>query len=50
MSFGVKEKRAGIWDFKGKESNSQEDEKEQMFGKQMFAGPCRNNGTIERNF
>ena len=32
MSFWAKEKGRGIWDFKGKEWNSQEDEKEQMFG------------------
>ena len=37
-----------VWDFKGSEGNSQElskYEKEQIFGKEMFAGPHRNNGT-----
>ena len=46
MSFRSKEKRVGVWDFKGKEGYSREDEKEQMFGKQIFAMPWRDNGTV----
>ena len=37
MSSWTKEKQVGVWAFKEKEYNSQEDEKEQMFGKQMCA-------------
>ena len=33
-----KERGIGVWDFKGKEGNLQEDERVQMFGKQKFAG------------
>lgn len=36
---------AGVWDFKEKEGSLQEYEKEQMVGKQVFAGPCRNSET-----
>ena len=31
-------KGVGVSDFRAKESNSQEEEKEEMFGKWMFAG------------
>lgn len=37
LSSWTKEKQVGIWDFKGKEGNSQEDKKEPMFGKWMFS-------------
>ena len=37
MSSWAKDIGLGVWDFKWKEDNSQEEEKEQMFGKQMFA-------------
>ena len=40
-----KEKGVSAWGFKGEECNSQEDEKRNTFGKQMFAMPLRNNGT-----
>ena len=33
-----------VWDFKGEEGYSHEDKKE-MFGKQTFASPHRDNGT-----
>ena len=36
MSFWTKKKEIGIWYFKGKECNSQEDIKELMFGKLLF--------------
>ena len=34
----------GVWGFKGKECNSQVNEKESVFGGQMFAEPPGNNG------
>ena len=37
--------RERAWDFGGKEGDSQEDGKEQMFGSQISAGLHRNNGT-----
>ena len=37
LSSWNKEKQVGLWDFKGKEGNSQEDEKEPTSGKWMFA-------------
>ena len=40
----IKEKGIGVWDFKEKDI-SQREQKEQMFGKQIFAGPYRNNRT-----
>ena len=46
----AKQKRVGGWDFNGKESNLQEDEKKQTFGKKLFAGPYRNNRAEGRNF
>ena len=49
MSCWTKETGVRVWDFKGKEGNSQEDEKEQVFAEQMFALLCRDNGT-ERRF
>ena len=45
MSSWTKEKGVRVWDFKGKEGNSQEDEKEHMFGKQMFAASYRDRRT-----
>lgn len=39
MSSWTKENWAGAWDFNKKENNSQEDEEEYVFGKQMFTGP-----------
>lgn len=38
MPFWTKEKEAGVWDFKGKASNSQVEEKEQTHGKRNPAG------------
>lgn len=35
----AEEKGLGVWNFKGKKVNSQKDEKESVFGEQMFAGP-----------
>lgn len=43
----TKEKEVGIWDFKEKEDNSQEDEKDELFGKQIFSGPYRTVGNRE---
>lgn len=40
----TKEKGVEVWDVKGKKYNLQEDEKGEMFGKQKFAGPLRDNG------
>ena len=40
----IKEKGIGVWDFQEKDI-SQRQQKEQMFGKQIFAGPYRNNRT-----
>ena len=48
VSFWPKEKGIEVWGFKRKAGNSQELEKEQMFCKQMFARPYRNNGTQKR--
>lgn len=38
MPSRAQERGMGL-DFKGKEADSQEDEKRQMFGKQMLIGP-----------
>ena len=35
-----------IWDFRGEKGNSHKAVK-QMFGKQIFAGPCRHHGSVE---
>lgn len=40
-----KGEEVGAWGFNKKEDNSQKEWKEQMLGKQMFAGPSINNGT-----
>ena len=37
------EEEVGVWDFKEEKGNLHGDEK-QMFGKQMFAMPCRDSG------
>ena len=48
MPFWPKEREPGVWDFKGKAGNLQVDEKKQtQRGKQILAGPPRNNGTQE---
>lgn len=41
----AQEKGEEVWDFNGKEDDSEEDEKEKMFGKRMFAGPLGTTGT-----
>lgn len=38
-----------VWGSKGKAGSSQEDEKKQIFGKQMFAWLFRNSGTENSN-
>ena len=45
LSSWTKEKQVGLWNFKGKEGNSQEDEKEATFGKWMFAMCWGDSGT-----
>lgn len=47
MPFWTKGKQAGVWDFKGKASNSQVGEKEQTHGKQHPAGPPETAGHRE---
>ena len=43
-SIWTKEKGVGVWHFKEKKCKSQENEKESMVGKRMFAGSRRNHG------
>jgi len=35
----LREDKSRVWEFKAEEGNLQEDPKESVFGKQMFAGP-----------
>lgn len=44
MLFQAK-KQVGAWGFKGEEGKSQEEQEEEMFGKQVFAEPHGNNRT-----
>lgn len=48
MPFLTKEKRwVGVWNFKGKVTNSQVAKKEKTCDKQILTGLPRNNGTEE---